>query len=76
MGRVSDIDLGMMAGDARTPAAHAVLDRLADLGLGYLSLGQPLTALSGGERQRLELATRMGERGGRNRSSLWSIITR
>src|SRR5207253_254325 len=61
---VTEAEEFFVAGEAQTPAAHAILDRLADVGLGYLSLGQPLTTLSGGERQRLKLATHMAEKAG------------
>lgn len=61
---VSEAEAFFRAGDARLPAAHAILARLVDVGLGYVSLGQPLPTLSGGERQRLKLATHMGEKGG------------
>jgi excinuclease UvrABC ATPase subunit len=61
---VTEAEAFFGTGEARTPAAHAVLTRLVDVGLGYLTLGQPLTTLSGGERQRLKLATHMGEKGG------------
>ncbi|WP_193606907.1 ATP-binding cassette domain-containing protein [Nocardioides lijunqiniae] len=60
---VTEAEAFFADGEARTPAAHKVLERLEDVGLGYLSLGQPLTTLSGGERQRLKLATQMAEKG-------------
>ncbi len=61
---VSEAEEFFGAGAAHTPAAHAILGRLADVGLGYLTIGQPLTTLSGGERQRLKLATHLGDKGG------------
>ncbi|MFP3579244.1 excinuclease ABC subunit UvrA [Arthrobacter sp. SIMBA_036] len=60
---VNEAEVFFNEGEARTPAAHKILDRLSDVGLGYLTLGQPLTTLSGGERQRLKLATQMSEKG-------------
>lgn len=61
---VSEVEEFFGSGEAAIPAAHKILDRLVDVGLGYLSLGQPLTTLSGGERQRLKLATHMADKGG------------
>jgi excinuclease ABC A subunit len=61
---VTEAEEFFASGEAHTPAAHAVLGRLADVGLGYLTIGQPLTTLSGGERQRLKLATHLAEKGG------------
>ncbi len=61
---VTEAERFFAEGGAKLPAAHTILKRLADVGLGYLTLGQPLTTLSGGERQRIKLATHMGEKGG------------
>jgi excinuclease UvrABC ATPase subunit len=61
---VSEAEKFFGSGEARTPAAQAILGRLADVGLGYITLGQPMPTLSGGELQRLKLATRMGDEGG------------
>ncbi|MFF3315961.1 ATP-binding cassette domain-containing protein [Streptomyces sp. NPDC003035] len=61
---VTEAEEFFRTGEAATPAAHRILEQLADVGLGYLSLGQPLTTLSGGERQRLKLATHMADKGG------------
>jgi excinuclease UvrABC ATPase subunit len=60
---VTEAEAFFGAGEARIPAAHRILERLANVGLGYVNLGQPLTTLSGGERQRLKLATQMAEKG-------------
>ncbi|MFF7265674.1 ATP-binding cassette domain-containing protein [Streptomyces sp. NPDC008159] len=61
---VSEAEEFFGGGEAHTPAAHRILRRMADVGLGYLTLGQPLTTLSGGERQRLKLAVHMADKGG------------
>ncbi|MDO8107030.1 excinuclease ABC subunit UvrA [Isoptericola sp. b441] len=60
---VTEAEQFFASGEAKVPGAHAVLTRLADVGLGYLTIGQPLTTLSGGERQRLKLAVHMGDKG-------------
>jgi excinuclease UvrABC ATPase subunit len=61
---VSEAEEFFRDGDAKVPAAHKILSHLSDVGLGYLTIGQPLTTLSGGERQRLKLATHLGDKGG------------
>ncbi|MEQ6899760.1 excinuclease ABC subunit UvrA [Nocardioides sp. YIM 152588] len=60
---VAEAETFFAEGEGRIPAAHKILTRLVDVGLGYLSLGQPLTTLSGGERQRIKLANQMGDKG-------------
>ena len=75
---VSEANEFFGAGDARIPAAHAILTRLVDVGLGYITLGQPLPTLSGRERQRLKLATHMAEKGWPLRTGLvdrWPCIS-
>ncbi|MEU2929750.1 excinuclease ABC subunit UvrA [Streptomyces sp. NPDC007251] len=61
---VTEAEEFFAAGETRVPAAHKILERMSDVGLGYLTLGQPLTTLSGGERQRLKLATHMADKSG------------